>query len=77
MLQEQNDALKNDTLEKVDEPSMQGLKEMGAFGLQVPQELGQSKHPGWLVASLFLLSSFLWGWGGGCKEGGALSRIVC
>ena len=63
--------MKNDTLEKVDEPSMQGLKEMGAFGLQVPQELGQSKHPGWLVASLFLLYSFLWG-----AKRGVLCSIV-
>ena len=46
VLQEQNDALKNDALENVDESSMQGLREMGAFGLQVPQELGQSKHHG-------------------------------
>ncbi|XP_076453737.1 very long-chain specific acyl-CoA dehydrogenase, mitochondrial-like [Babylonia areolata] len=37
---EQNDALKNDALEKVDDHSMQGLREMGAFGLQVPQDLG-------------------------------------
>lgn len=40
MLQEKNDPLKNDALEKVDEASLQGLREMGAFGLQVPQELG-------------------------------------
>ncbi|XP_066266753.1 very long-chain specific acyl-CoA dehydrogenase, mitochondrial-like [Branchiostoma lanceolatum] len=38
--QEQNDALKNDMIEKVDDPTMQGLKDMGAFGLQVPQKLG-------------------------------------
>ncbi|KAI8770611.1 very long-chain specific acyl-CoA dehydrogenase, mitochondrial [Biomphalaria glabrata] len=40
--EEQNDALKNDSLEKVEDSSMQGLREMGAFGLQVPQELGTS-----------------------------------
>ena len=71
--------MKNDTLEKVDEPSMQGLREMGAFGLQVPQELGQSKHHGWPVASLFRLSSFLWGgvgWGVGGAMRGVLRRIV-
>ncbi|XP_041358344.1 very long-chain specific acyl-CoA dehydrogenase, mitochondrial-like [Gigantopelta aegis] len=38
--EKQNDALKNDSLEKVDETSMQGLREMGAFGMQVPQDLG-------------------------------------
>ncbi|KAK7089979.1 very long-chain specific acyl-CoA dehydrogenase, mitochondrial-like [Littorina saxatilis] len=38
--EEQNDALKNDAMEKIDDTSMQGLREMGAFGLQVPQELG-------------------------------------
>ncbi|XP_078693160.1 very long-chain specific acyl-CoA dehydrogenase, mitochondrial-like isoform X2 [Branchiostoma floridae x Branchiostoma belcheri] len=38
--EEQNDASKNDMIEKVDDPTMQGLKEMGAFGLQVPQDLG-------------------------------------
>lgn len=27
-------------LEQVEEPTMQGLKELGAFGLQVPSELG-------------------------------------
>lgn len=38
--EEVNDAAKNDELCRVEEHSMQGLKEMGAFGLQVPQELG-------------------------------------
>nr|KAG5688117.1 hypothetical protein BaRGS_007576 [Batillaria attramentaria] len=38
--EEQNDALKNDALEKVDDESMEGLRAMGAFGLQVPQDLG-------------------------------------
>ncbi|KAK3094339.1 hypothetical protein FSP39_000516 [Pinctada imbricata] len=38
--EEQNDALKNDSLEKVEDHVMEGLKEMGAFGLQVPQEHG-------------------------------------
>lgn len=35
-----NDAAKNDALEKVEDDTMQGLKEMGAFGLQVPSDLG-------------------------------------
>ncbi|PIK52677.1 putative very long-chain specific acyl-CoA dehydrogenase, mitochondrial [Apostichopus japonicus] len=34
-----NDAAKNDELEKVEEDTVQGLREMGAFGLQVPEEL--------------------------------------
>uniref|UniRef100_A0A7N5JR02 Very long-chain specific acyl-CoA dehydrogenase, mitochondrial n=1 Tax=Ailuropoda melanoleuca TaxID=9646 RepID=A0A7N5JR02_AILME len=38
--EEVNDAAKNDMLEKVEETTMQGLKELGAFGLQVPSELG-------------------------------------
>ncbi|KAK4316950.1 hypothetical protein Pmani_011943 [Petrolisthes manimaculis] len=38
--EECNDAMKNDAMEKVDETTMQGLREMGAFGLQVPAELG-------------------------------------
>lgn len=37
--QEFNDAAKNDTEEKVDDKTMEGLKEMGAFGLQVPTDL--------------------------------------
>nr|XP_040036219.1 very long-chain specific acyl-CoA dehydrogenase, mitochondrial [Gasterosteus aculeatus aculeatus]XP_040036220.1 very long-chain specific acyl-CoA dehydrogenase, mitochondrial [Gasterosteus aculeatus aculeatus] len=37
---EVNDAAKNDALEKVEDDTMQGLKEMGAFGLQVPSDLG-------------------------------------
>ncbi|XP_063218815.1 very long-chain specific acyl-CoA dehydrogenase, mitochondrial [Bacillus rossius redtenbacheri] len=38
--QETNDPMKNDSLERVDERSLEGLWELGAFGLQVPQELG-------------------------------------
>lgn len=38
--EECNDAAKNDTLEKVDDETLQGLKDLGAFGLQVPTELG-------------------------------------
>lgn len=38
--QEVNDPAKNDALEKVEDHTMQGLKEMGAFGLQVPADLG-------------------------------------
>ncbi|XP_069776199.1 very long-chain specific acyl-CoA dehydrogenase, mitochondrial isoform X2 [Narcine bancroftii] len=37
---EVNDPAANDSLEKVEDSTMQGLKEMGAFGLQVPSELG-------------------------------------
>uniref|UniRef100_A0A671W7V6 Very long-chain specific acyl-CoA dehydrogenase, mitochondrial n=1 Tax=Sparus aurata TaxID=8175 RepID=A0A671W7V6_SPAAU len=35
-----NDPAKNDALEKVEDHTMEGLKEMGAFGLQVPADLG-------------------------------------
>lgn len=35
-----NDPAKNDSLEQVEESTLQGLKELGAFGLQVPSELG-------------------------------------
>ncbi|XP_072349335.1 very long-chain specific acyl-CoA dehydrogenase, mitochondrial isoform X2 [Scyliorhinus torazame] len=38
--QEVNDPAANDCLEKVEDSTMEGLKEMGAFGLQVPSELG-------------------------------------
>ncbi|XP_049597976.1 very long-chain specific acyl-CoA dehydrogenase, mitochondrial [Syngnathus scovelli] len=38
--EEVNDPAKNDTLEKVEDHTMEGLKEMGAFGLQVPADLG-------------------------------------
>lgn len=38
--QEVNDPAKNDSLEKVEDDTLQGLKELGAFGLQVPSELG-------------------------------------
>jgi very long chain acyl-CoA dehydrogenase len=37
-LEEKNDSLLNDKLEKVPDDIMQGLKELGAFGLQVPTE---------------------------------------
>ncbi|KAG9346375.1 hypothetical protein JZ751_006686 [Albula glossodonta] len=37
---EVNDPMKNDALEKVEDSTMEGLKEMGAFGLQVPADLG-------------------------------------
>lgn len=40
LAQEVNDPAKNDSLEQVEEKTMQGLKELGAFGLQVPSELG-------------------------------------
>jgi Acyl-CoA dehydrogenases len=35
-----NDPAKNDAMESVDPQSLEGLWELGAFGLQVPQELG-------------------------------------
>ncbi|XP_061664911.1 very long-chain specific acyl-CoA dehydrogenase, mitochondrial [Syngnathoides biaculeatus] len=38
--EEVNDPAKNDALEKVEDHTMEGLKEMGAFGLQVPVDLG-------------------------------------
>merc|ERR1712223_1156175 len=37
---EQNDPLKNDADAKVPENTVQGLRELGAFGLQVPEDLG-------------------------------------
>jgi hypothetical protein len=39
-IQEVNNPAKNDEAEKVLEPTMQGLREFGAFGLQVPAEYG-------------------------------------
>ncbi|XP_051900679.1 very long-chain specific acyl-CoA dehydrogenase, mitochondrial [Pristis pectinata] len=38
--EEVNDPVANDSLEMVEDSTMQGLKELGAFGLQVPSELG-------------------------------------
>ncbi|XP_017776154.1 PREDICTED: very long-chain specific acyl-CoA dehydrogenase, mitochondrial [Nicrophorus vespilloides] len=38
--EEVNDAAKNDSNEKVDDKSLEGLWDMCAFGLQVPQDLG-------------------------------------
>ncbi|XP_048373964.1 very long-chain specific acyl-CoA dehydrogenase, mitochondrial isoform X3 [Sphaerodactylus townsendi] len=38
--EEVNDPAKNDVLEQVEERTMQGLKELGAFGLQIPVHLG-------------------------------------
>ncbi|XP_035264460.1 very long-chain specific acyl-CoA dehydrogenase, mitochondrial [Anguilla anguilla] len=38
--EEVNDPAKNDVLEKVEDSTMEGLKAMGAFGLQVPADLG-------------------------------------
>uniref|UniRef100_A0A5F9CZ49 Very long-chain specific acyl-CoA dehydrogenase, mitochondrial n=1 Tax=Oryctolagus cuniculus TaxID=9986 RepID=A0A5F9CZ49_RABIT len=38
--EEVNSPAKNDALELVEETTLQGLKELGAFGLQVPSELG-------------------------------------
>nr|XP_053644634.1 very long-chain specific acyl-CoA dehydrogenase, mitochondrial-like [Cherax quadricarinatus] len=35
-----NDAAKNDSIEAIEEQSMQSLRELGAFGLQVPVEYG-------------------------------------
>merc|ERR1719251_801068 len=39
VMTEQNDPLVNDAQESVPEPTVQALKELGAFGLQVPVEL--------------------------------------
>ena len=39
-LQEVNDPAKNDELERIEDHTLQGLKELGAFGLQVPVEHG-------------------------------------
>nr|XP_033780966.1 very long-chain specific acyl-CoA dehydrogenase, mitochondrial isoform X2 [Geotrypetes seraphini] len=38
--EEVNNPAKNDTLEKVEDNTMEGLKQLGAFGLQVPTDLG-------------------------------------
>lgn len=38
-MMEENDAAKNDALEAIEETSLQGMKDMGAFGLQVPADL--------------------------------------
>uniref|UniRef100_A0A915KA83 Very long-chain specific acyl-CoA dehydrogenase, mitochondrial n=1 Tax=Romanomermis culicivorax TaxID=13658 RepID=A0A915KA83_ROMCU len=38
--QEVNDAAKNDQLEKIEEKSLQGLRDLGAFGMQVSTEYG-------------------------------------
>ncbi|XP_074991185.1 very long-chain specific acyl-CoA dehydrogenase, mitochondrial [Calonectris borealis] len=38
--EEVNDPARNDALERVEEGTLRGLKEMGAFGLQVPPEMG-------------------------------------
>uniref|UniRef100_A0A674GV85 Very long-chain specific acyl-CoA dehydrogenase, mitochondrial n=1 Tax=Taeniopygia guttata TaxID=59729 RepID=A0A674GV85_TAEGU len=38
--EEVNNPFKNDALEKVEDETMKGLKELGAFGLQVPLEFG-------------------------------------
>lgn len=38
--EEVNDPAKNDAAEKVDDKALAGLWELGAFGLQVPQDLG-------------------------------------
>ncbi|XP_019359058.1 PREDICTED: very long-chain specific acyl-CoA dehydrogenase, mitochondrial [Gavialis gangeticus] len=38
--QEVNDPAKNEKLESIEEATLAGLKAMGAFGLQVPEELG-------------------------------------
>ncbi|XP_068785427.1 very long-chain specific acyl-CoA dehydrogenase, mitochondrial isoform X2 [Struthio camelus] len=38
--EEVNDPARNDALERVDDATLQGLKELGLFGLQIPVELG-------------------------------------
>lgn len=40
IFKEVNDPAKNDTNEKVDEKTLSALWELGAFGLQVPQDFG-------------------------------------
>ena len=42
LLQEVNDALKNDKDEDIAPESVEHLKQLGAYGLQVPVELGDS-----------------------------------
>ena len=37
-----NDPFKNDELEKIEDKTMEGLKDLGAFGLQVPVDLCES-----------------------------------
>ncbi len=56
--------MKNDALEKVEEHTMEGLKEMGAFGLQVPADLGGVGLTNTQVKSL-LHSHFSFIWVGG------------
>lgn len=59
--QEVNDPMKNDALEKVEEHTMEGLKEMGAFGLQVPADLGGVGLTNTQVKSLLHSHfSFIW-----------------
>ena len=41
MSQELNDPLKNDEIEDVEPATLEALKEMGAFGLQVPAKYGK------------------------------------
>lgn len=38
--QEENNAAANEALESIEKSTLAGLKEMGCFGLQVPEELG-------------------------------------
>merc|ERR1719175_590729 len=40
VMEEQNDPLLNDQMETVPENTIQALRELGAFGLQVPEDLG-------------------------------------
>merc|ERR1719367_1853766 len=49
VMEEQNDPLLNDQLESVPEDTVNALRELGAFGLQVPVELdggGGRQRPG-------------------------------
>ena len=39
-----NDPLKNDALEAIEDHTLEGLKGLGAFGLQVPTEHGMSRR---------------------------------
>ncbi len=51
ILQEVNDPLKNDALEQIEDHTFEGLKGLGAFGLQVPVDLGELLLESFLAVS--------------------------
>jgi len=57
-----NDPLKNDAIEKVEDATLQGLKDLGAFGLQVPEDYGTfmsvSRFPRVIFQVLEMSSNF-------------------